>query len=266
MQLREPEPPVAEPPVAELSVAEPPVAELSVAELSANPPDFQTPEATMGRPSWLFVGLLVIGTLAAWHLLKRKRKRVHFARAVGERLGPYECRTFVCMDAEVPRTLLSDIPLGQEDMMVSTRFSTYWRVPRILFPIEQMPARVFEILTERAVAKLADRMAFEPNPVHAVGRSCAVVAEALQQVAPAAAVREIHLSVDPDPKDESWMHALCARLEARDVRVFLHLRQIPTGRMCELLGTCPMVCVCLHRVEDEVGFLAGDVRHAERLF
>lgn len=250
MRFRKPEAPVPEPP--------------------AEKPDFQTPEATMGQPSWLFVGLLVIGALAAWHLLKRKKKKrvhfAHFARAVGERLGPYECRTFACMDAELPRTLLSDIPLGQEDMTVSTRFSTYWRVPRIPFPIEQMPARVFEILTERAVAKLADRMASEPNPVHAVGRSCAVVVEALQQVAPAAAVREIHLSVDPGPNDDSWMHALCARLEARDVRVFLHLRQIPTGRMCELMGTCPMVCVCLHRVEDEEGFLAGDVRHAERLF
>ena len=180
------------------------------------------------------------------------------------RLGPYECRTFPCMEGEAPRLLLSDVPAGPEDVRVSTRFTSYWRVARLAHPTLASPGRAFDVMMERVVVALAYHMLSKDIPIHAVGRSCPVVVEALCRI-PFVALREVHLSlVEQTAADATWMHALRARLERGDVRVFLHLQEPPTSQTCEFFGKCGMASVHLHPASGE-GFLAGEVRDAERL-
>lgn len=224
-----------------------------------------TTPTTQSRPNMsvqaalLVVGVVVVVVCALFEL---SRRRAGASRPRGDRVGPYHLRTFARMSNEEPRLLLSNVPMGDEDILVSDRFTRYWRVPRIAHSAVHT-GYLFDIMMERAVAKLANHMAVYKTPVHAIGKSCKVVVEALQRVRQAA-VGEIHLSTDACAQDLAWMHAMCARLEAGDVRVFVHLRRHPKESMCRLFANSPMLSVCLHDCHED--FFAGDLVRAERLF
>ena len=227
-------------------------------------------DQTKNKMWWqLGVATVAAGVLGWWKWRRTRREKkqpsTETTTPLAVRHGPYECRTFPCLEGEYARVLLSDLPVGEEDIRVSTRFSTYWRAAGVRHPnLLQGPALV--AMTNRAVSALVSQMTSDTSPIHAVGNSCAILVEALKQT-PVVAPREFHFSlVEQTSHETAWMHTLAARLEAGDVRVFLHLFELPNSQTCRLLGSCPVLSMHLHQTLDS--FYAGDVcgSGVERLF
>ena len=217
----------------------------------------------------LGVATVAAGVLGWWKwrrtLREKKQPSTETTTLLAKRYGPYECRTFPCLEGEYARVLLSNLPVGEEDVRVSTRFSTYWRAAGVRHPnLLQGPALV--AMTNRAVSGLIHQMTSDTSPIHAVGNSCAIVVEALKQT-PVVAPREFHFSiVEQTSHEAAWMHALSVRLKAGDVRAFLHFWELPSPQTCQLLGSSPFISMHIHSTLES--FYAGNVYGpgVERLF